>query len=83
MRDTSGISRKSRSKMVTMTQVEQEGLSKAESTTMLCDTASPPEDPSLLTAQELELVCELFYLPWEHGPKVSIVLLHSRYFTRL
>lgn len=45
------------------------GLSKAESTTMLCE----PED-SALTVQEVELICDLFYLPCEHGPKAIEVL---------
>ena len=43
------------------------GLSKAESTTMLCES----EDANgSLTVQEVELICDLFYLPCEHGPKV-------------
>eukprot|EP00092_Neocalanus_flemingeri_P037823 GFUD01041173.1.p1 GENE.GFUD01041173.1~~GFUD01041173.1.p1 ORF type:complete len:673 (-),score=151.99 GFUD01041173.1:332-2350(-) len=47
------------------------GLSKAESTTMLCE---PEDSYSILTVQELELICDLFYLPCEHGPKAIEVL---------
>ena len=68
--------------MISNLQVEQNeagsgGLSKAESTTMLCEPASPEmnlsaskEDPSSLTLSDLQLICDLFYLPCEHGPKV-------------
>jgi hypothetical protein len=54
-------------------QVEVEGLSKAESTTMLCESAGPgpPEEPGPLCEEDLELICDLFYLPCEHGPKVA------------
>ena len=54
-------------------QVESEGLSKAESTTMLCESAvsGPVEDPQVLNVNDLELLCDLFYLPCEHGQKVS------------
>jgi len=47
------------------------GLSKAESTTMLCE---PEDSYSPLTVQELELICDLFYLPCEHGPKAIEIL---------
>ena len=55
-------------------QVEGEGLSKAESTTMLCESAisGQIEDPLALNVNDLELICDLFYLPCEHGPKVSV-----------
>ena len=52
------------------------GLSKAESTTMLCEPASPEngkneeEDSDVITVYDLQLICDLFYLPSEHGPKV-------------
>jgi len=47
------------------------GLSKAESTTMLCES----EDANgSLTVQEVELICDLFYLPCEHGPKALEIL---------
>ena len=66
-----------------LSQVESEGLSKAESTTMLCESAvsGPVEDPQSLNVNDLELLCDLFYLPCEHGPKVSnlfvlFILLH-------
>ena len=53
-------------------QVESEGLSKAESTTMLCESAvsGTVDDPQALNVNDLELLCDLFYLPCEHGPKV-------------
>jgi len=47
------------------------GLSKAESTTMLCEVE---DNPGPLTVQELELICDLFYLPCEHGPKALEIL---------
>ena len=58
---------------MTTPQVESEGLSKAESTTMLCESAGsgPVEDPQVLNVNDLELLCDLFYLPCEHGPKVG------------
>ena len=61
------------------TQVESEGLSKAESTTMLCESAvsGPVEDPQVLNVNDLELLCDLFYLPCEHGPKVSNLFVLS------
>jgi hypothetical protein len=54
-------------------------MSKAESTTMLFEPASPEmnlssskeEDQSSLTLSDLQLICDLFYLPCEHGPKVE------------
>ena len=53
-------------------QVETEGLSKAESTTMLCESAATVAgEPGPLTVIDLELICDLFYLPCEHGPKVG------------
>ena len=59
------------------------GLSKAESTTMLCELTSPEkedftsiEDPDLLTFHDLQLFCDLFYLPCEHGPTVIITNLN-------
>ena len=53
-------------------QVETEGMSKAESTTMLCESgATVAGEPGPLTVLDLELICDLFYLPCEHGPKVS------------
>ena len=53
-------------------------LTKAESTTMLCEPNSPEmphtkeveEDSDLVSEKDLELICDLFYLPCEHGPKV-------------
>jgi len=51
-------------------------LSKAESTTMLCETESVELSP-----QELELVCDLFYLPSEHGPG-AIDLLSDFYWLK-
>ena len=56
-----------------VSQVEVEGMTKSESTTMLCESGGPGlgEDPALLSLQELELICDLFYLPWEHGQKVG------------
>ena len=54
------------------------GLTKAESTTMLCEPISPEngkvdeeEDSDAMTVNDLQLLCDLFYLPSEHGPKVS------------
>merc|ERR1719431_1861498 len=55
--------------------VEPGGLSKAESTTMLCEPdglehgggVTNPHMESELTVADLELVCDLFYLPSEHG----------------
>ena len=67
-------------KNIISSQVESEGLSKAESTTMLCESAvsGPVEDPQALTVNDLELICDLFYLPCEHGPKVSnLIVLFS------
>merc|ERR1712142_274581 len=37
------------------------GLSKAESTTMLCEVE---DNPGTLTVEEVELICDLFYLPY-------------------
>ena len=56
-----------------VSQVEVEGMTKSESTTMLCESGGPGlgEDPALLSLQELELICDLFYLPCEHGQKVG------------
>jgi len=56
------------------------GLSKAESTTMLCEPASPEngkneeEDSDVITVHDLQLICDLFYLPSEHGPKAIEIL---------
>jgi len=47
------------------------GLSKAESTTMLCEVE---DNPGTLTVEEVELICDLFYLPCEHGPKAIEIL---------
>lgn len=54
------------------------GLSKAESTTMLCEPTSPEkeefssiEDLDSLSYDDLQLFCDLFYLPCEHGPTVT------------
>jgi protein O-GlcNAcase/histone acetyltransferase len=63
-------------------QVEVEGMTKSESTTMLCDQTAMGdqedledlEDPGLLTVTDLELICDLFYLPCEHGPQALHVL---------
>ena len=54
-------------------QVEVEGMTKSESTTMLCESGGVGvgEDLALLSLQELELICDLFYLPCEHGQKVG------------
>lgn len=66
------------------------GLSKAESTTMLCDPG--PTSPcttdsntdiheSNLTTTDLELLCDLFYLPCEHGPK-GLEILNEFYWLK-
>ena len=52
---------------------ETNGLSKAESTTMLCDEVVATTSANL-TAEELELICDMFYLPWEHGPRALQIL---------
>ena len=56
-------------------------MTKSESTTMLCESGGVGvgEDPALLSLQELELICDLFYLPCEHGQKVgaNLTLEHS------
>ena len=51
-------------------------MTKSESTTMLCESGGVGvgEDPALLSLQELELICDLFYLPCEHGQKVGAIL---------
>lgn len=63
-------------------------LSKAESTTMLCEPTTPEreeerakkeeeeriDDPDAITEYDLELFCDLFYLPCEHGPKAIEIL---------
>jgi hypothetical protein len=52
------------------------GMSKAESTTMLCEPPASPEEAATaggvtaLTLADIQLICDLFYLPCEHGPKV-------------
>ena len=58
--------------------VETNGLSKAESTTMLCDEVG---SNAHLTAEELELICDMFYLPWEHGPR-AIQILNEFYWLK-
>merc|ERR1719192_1625229 len=58
--------------------VETNGLSKAESTTMLCDEVGSNAN---LTAEELELICDMFYLPWEHGPR-AIQILNEFYWLK-
>ena len=50
--------------------VTSNGMTKAESTTMLCD----PSDPGVMAVDELELLCDMFYLPWEHGPRAMQIL---------
>lgn len=65
------------------------GLSKAESTTMLCDPGptSPCTDSNVdlqelsLTTNDLELLCDLFYLPCEHGPK-GLEILNEFYWLK-
>ena len=60
-------------------------LSKADSVTMLCDDQTPgtkqldnqsinSAESALMTAEELENLCDLYYLPWEHGPKALQIL---------
>ena len=58
---------------------ETNGLTKAESTTMLCDEVGPLS--ANLTAEELELICDMFYLPWEHGPR-AIQILNEFYWLK-
>lgn len=48
-------------------------LSKAESTTMLCEADCEAAGAGL-TEEEVELICDLFYLPWEHGPRATHIL---------
>ena len=60
-------------------------LSKADSVTMLCDDQTlgtkqldnqsiNSAESALMTAEELENLCDLYYLPWEHGPKALQIL---------
>ena len=59
------------------------GLTKAESTTMLCESNSPEVPPrkeaddesDSVSHKDLELICDLFYLPCEHGPKVVAAIM--------
>ena len=64
-------------------QVEQcpepsNGLTKAESTTMLCEDSS---SNSVMTADDVELLCDMFYLPWEHGPR-AVQFLNEFYWLK-
>ena len=53
---------------VAETETVTNGMTKAESTTMLCD------DPGGMSVEDLELLCDMFYLPWEHGPRAVQIL---------
>ena len=55
------------------------GLTKAESTTMLCDEPGPAT--AAMSVEELELICDMFYLPWEHGPK-AVQFLNEFYWLK-
>ena len=54
------------------------GMTKAESTTMLCDDSGGGGGMSV---DELELLCDMFYLPWEHGPR-AIQILNEFYWLK-
>jgi len=57
------------------------GLTKTESTTMLCDDSQPCINNNLLNVEDLELLCDMFYLPWEHGPK-AVQFLNEFYWLK-
>ena len=62
------------------------GMTKAESTTMLCEddtttTSVNSVSEALITIDDLELLCDMFYLPWEHGPK-AIQILNEFYWLK-
>ena len=63
---------------------ENPGLSKAESTTMLCDpnenkVTKPPLKP--LSVKDLLLLCQMFYLPADHG-QFGLELLNEFYWLK-
>ena len=64
-------------------QDENEGMSKAGSTTMLCETpenkiVKPNKD---LSVKDLLLLCQMFYLPAEHG-SFGLELLNEFYWLK-
>lgn len=62
-------------------------LTKSESVTMLCDdTSAAPAvtnhcDSGVMSCEELEMLCDMFYLPWAHGPK-AIQILNEFYWLK-